>query len=73
MNLWEDAKFQFVEQNSIECWCNFGANLYKKLCYCRAFYFDIYILPNLCYNYVIELMIDKLGFIEGCNEKIICV
>ena len=39
-------KFQFVEQNSVECWCDLGANLVqhftqrdKRLCHGRAFCF----------------------------------
>ena len=30
MNLNSD-KFQFVEQNSVECWCDLGATLYRAI------------------------------------------
>ena len=36
MNLWEDAKFQYVEQNSVECWCDVLA---KKPCDAGLFVF----------------------------------
>ena len=26
-----DDKFRFVEQNSVECWCDFGATLYATI------------------------------------------
>ena len=65
-------KYQFVEQNSVECWCDFGANLVQHITgrfhdiqkLCNARYFTLFTISN---SVDIKAVSARLGH---CNIRI---